>query len=219
MSTEREIVYNILNLHNAGKLSDDFTPSYNQVAFMLRYCRAMFIRRDLDDNWASSAIYQQDLGELKLISVDKNECPTFLLGCNVLRTEKKIPKLIRLKTKDGFTFIGAVDKTTEFDRILPQRAKYIQFSKYTSGVARVYYLNDYIYVTGCDMAYINARGILEDPKDALKFLCSGEACFTHDSEYPLPADMIQPITELILSKEMNYMLKTAPDAENNSNAK
>ena len=48
MSTEREIVYNILNIHAGGRLSDDFIPAYNQVRFMLKYCRAMFIRRDLN---------------------------------------------------------------------------------------------------------------------------------------------------------------------------
>lgn len=217
MSTEREIVYNILNIHTGGRISDDFIPAYNQVKFMLKYCRAMFIRRDLDVNWFSSKIYEQDLGELKMIPVDKAEAPCFELGCNVYRTEKKLPKFLRLKAKEGITFTGAVDKTTRIDLILPERAPFIKYSKYTNSIPRLYYLNGYIYSTSDDLIYINVRGILENPEDANNYLCDGEACYTNDSEYPLPADMIQQITDLILSKEMAYMLRQAPDTENNAN--
>jgi hypothetical protein len=216
MSTEREIVYNILNIHAGGRLSDDFVPSYNQVKFMLKYCRAMFIRRDLDLNWFSSKIYEQDLGELKMIPVDKAEAPCFELGCNVYRTEEKLPKFLRLKSKEGITFTGAVDKTTRIDLILPERASFIKYSKYTNSIPRLYYLNNYIYSTSDDLIYINVRGILENPEDANNYLCDGEACYTNDSEYPLPADMIQQITDLILSKEMSYMLRQSPDLENNA---
>ena len=216
MSTEREIVYNILNIHAGGRLSDDFIPSYNQVRFMLKYCRAMFIRRDLDTNWFSSKIYEQDLGELKMIPVDKVEAACFNLDCNVYRTEVKLPKFLRLKSKEGITFTGAVDKTTRIDLILPERAPFIKYSKYTSNIPRLYYLNGYIYSTSDDLIYINVRGILENPEDANKYLCDGVKCYDNDSEYPLPADMIQNLTDLILSKEMSYMLRQSIDTENNA---
>jgi hypothetical protein len=216
MSTEREIVYNILNIHAGGRISDDFIPAYNQVRFMLKYCRAMFVRRDLDANWFSHKIYEQDLGELKMIPVDKADDICFTLGCDVYRTEAKLPKFLRLKSREGITFTGAVDKTTRIDLILPERVPFIKYSKYTNAIPRLYYLNNYIYSTSDDLSYINVRGILENPEDANKYLCDGVKCYDHDSEYPLPADMIQQITELILSKEMTYMLRTAPDTQNDS---
>lgn len=214
--TESQIVYNILNLHAGGRLSDDFIPSYNQVAFMVKYVRALLIRRDLNDNWDVNPDYYQDLGCIKLIKVDKAECCEINLDCDVLRTEIKLPKPLRLKTKIGI-IVSAIDKQTTIDVILPQRSPYIKFSKYTSKIPRVFYLNGYLYVPNTlELTYLNVRAIIENPEEANNFLCDGEACYTADSNYPLPADMIQPLTELILSKEMNYMLKTAPDVTNNS---
>lgn len=215
--TEKQLVYNILNLQAGGRLSDDFIPSYSQILFMVKYVRAMFIRRDLSQNWALSKLYEQDLGELKLIPVDKSECPDLELGITILRTEKKLPRFVRLKEKDGITFAGAIDKQSKWDLILSERSQFIGSSKYTSSVPRVYYQNGYAYVVGTnEFAYMNIRGILTDPEDANRFLCTGEACFTSESEYPLPDDMVQPMTDLILSKEMNFMLRTAQDKENNT---
>jgi len=219
MATESEIVYNILNLHSGGRLSDDFIPSYNQVAFMVKYVRALLIRRDLDQNWHIHQDYSQDLGCLNLIKVDKAECCEIDLDCDILRTEVKLPKFLRLKNRLAITYVGSIDKQNAFDVILPQRAPYIKYSKYTSKVPRVYYLNGYIYVPdNHDLASINVRGILENPKDANGFLCGDEPCYTTESEFPLPADMIQPLIELILSKEMAYMLRTAPDSENDGHS-
>jgi hypothetical protein len=214
--TEKEIVYNILNTHSGGRLSDDFIPSYNQVAFMVKYVRAMLIRRDANENWDINPDYYQDLGCIKLIKVDKAECCEIDLDCDILRTEIKLPKPIRLKTKVAI-IVNAVDKQTTLDVILPQRSPYIKYSKYTAAIPRVYYLNGYIYVPNTlELTNLNVRAIIENPEEANSFLCDGEACYTADSNYPLPADMVQPLTELILSKEMNYMLKTAPDENNNS---
>jgi hypothetical protein len=216
MATEKEIVYNILNIHSGGKLSDDFIPSYNQIAFMVKYVRSLLIRRDANENWDINPDYFQDLGCLKLIKVDKAECCEIDLDCDVLRTEIKLPKPIRLKTKVAI-IVNAVDKQTTLDVILPQRSPYIKYSKYTSSIPRVYYLNGYLYVPNTlELSYLNVRAIIENPEEANSFLCDGEACYTTDSNYPLPVDMIQPLTEIILSKEMNYMLKTAPDETNNS---
>jgi hypothetical protein len=217
MATESEIVYNILNTHSGGRLSDDFIPSYNQIAFMVRYVRAMFIRRDLDQNWNIHPDYSQDLGCISLIKADKAECCHFQLDCDILKTSVKLPKFLRLKTRLGITYVGSIDKQTAFDLILPQRAGFIKYSKYTAAIPRAYYLNQYIYIpNNHDLEAINVRGILEDPKAANAFLCDGVDCYTSDSEYPIPEDMIQPLTEMILSKELNYMLRTAPDADNDS---
>ena len=215
--TEKELCYHIMNIHAGGRLSDDFIPSYNQVLYMVKYVRAMFIRRDLSQNWAMSKLYEQDLGEIKMVSVDKAECPDLILGYNVLKTSKELPRFVRLKTKDGITYAGAIDKQTKWDMILSERSPYISYSKYTSKIPRFYLQNGYGYVITTDeIAYMNIRGILENPEDANAFLCTGESCFTSESQYPFPIDMVGDLTNMILSKEMNFMLRTAPDTENNS---
>lgn len=215
--TQSELVYNILNIWAGGRLSDDFIPSYNQVAFMVRYVRALLIRRDLNENWDVNPDYYQDLGCIKLIKADKAECCEIDLDCDILKTELKLPKPLRLKTKVAI-LVNAIDKQTLIDVIVPQRSPYIKYSKYTSKIPRVYYLNGYLYVPNTlELTYLNVRAILENPEEANDFLCDGEACYTSESEYPIPIDMVQPLTEMILSKEMNYMLRTAPDETNNSN--
>jgi hypothetical protein len=205
-----------MDLINKGLITDDAVPNYRQVGFMLDYVRAKLIRQDRDRNWSRQTEFEQKLGCFDLIEVDKAECCTISLDCPVKRIDTPLPKFVRFKDKPGITFAGAIDNVTRFDIILPDRVPYIKYSKYTSSVPRLYYLNNYLYTTSMELTNIAVRGILESPMDAKAFLCDGEACITDDSEYPLPLDMVSAVTQHIITQDLRVFFSIPPDNENDA---
>jgi hypothetical protein len=217
--TKNEIVYNWLNLIKAGRISDDFTPSVNQLSFIADYKRAQYIRQDQTKNYFDTDQFYQDLGCIKMIKVDKAEYCTIGLDCDVLRTEFKIPAIIRLKEKYGLK-ISAVDRQTRFTIILPERSPFLSNTKFPQLGVKVYFLNGYIYIPETiDIRAINVRAILEKPEQAKTFICDGEACYTNNSDYPMTADMIDLITKDIMNTELSVLMKMIPDEANDGSDK
>ncbi len=213
MSTKKQIVYNILNLIEGGRLSDDVIPSYRQVGFILDYKRAQYLRQDQTKNWFDMDTIYQDLGVLKMIEVDSSECCAFESGCTIYRTEKKIPSTLRFSLRHALK-VNAIDKRKRFEIVLPERFDFIGYTKFERLTEAVYYLNGYIYSK--ELYALNVRAGLSNPEDAKGFLCGDGPCFTDDMEYPLPNDIVDLITKDIISTEMNVLLKTINDLENNA---
>ena len=65
---------------------------------------------------------------------------------------------------------------------------------------------------------INLRGVFEDPMQVatIKNCCTQEPCWDIDSSYPINADMIPTIKDLIFSKELKIMLGEPSDKSNNA---
>lgn len=155
----------------------------------------------------------QDLGCLELEAVDSAECCHFESGCTIYRTKEIIPTPIRFSDRLGIK-INAINKTKRFELILPERAPFITHTKYPSLTEKVYWLNSRLYMRG--LYAINARVVAENPEDVKRFKCDGESCYTDDSQYPLPADIIDLITKDILSTELKALISLGQDLENDA---
>lgn len=216
MSSKSEIVYNILNLMSNGRISDDFLPSYQQMSFIVDYKRAQYLRQDQTKNYFDNDLFYQDLGCFELIKVDKAECCDIDLGCDILKTSVKLPQPLRFEQKLAIK-VNAIDKATRFQIILPERAQFVSSSKYGSFAVRCYWINGYLYFPfNEELTKINVRQVLSNPLEAKKFVCGDGPCFTDNSEYPLPADIIDLITKDILNTEVKALLATVPDTENDA---
>ena len=68
-----------------------------------------------------------------------------------------------------------------------------------------------MYILGPEhLEYVSIEGVLEDPTSI------GE-CFDRDtSVYPIPANMIPTLKQMIFERELNIMLKVPSDITNNS---
>jgi hypothetical protein len=218
MATKSEIVYNILNLMQGGRISDDFLPSYQQMSFIVDYKRAQYLRQDQTKNYFDNDFYYQDLGCLELVKVDRAECCEIDLGCDILKTKIKLPDPLRFEQRLAIK-VNAIDKATRFQIILPERAQFVSSSKYGSFAVRCYWLNGYLYFPfNEELTRINVREVLAKPTDAKQFICGDGPCFTDNSEYPLPADIIDLITKDIINTEAKALLLTEHDTENDATA-
>lgn len=216
--TLNELIDSVLHIVSGGRPSDDDLPERELVAqFWIDY-RALFLRRDTQKNKFVSSTLEQDLGCIDLVSVDKAECCDVTTDCKILRTDVKIPRPIRLNDKDLFTYVGSIDKQHNWKIVRPYEARWEKYNKFTSKTTSVFYRNEYIYVltNNTFLDKLNVRLVLYDPRDAKDFICDEQPCFTYDSLFPIPSDMIQPIRELIVTKELGLQMRIPTDITNDT---
>ena len=187
--TLNEIAHNVLNLVRGGHSHHDESISLRQIKFNIQYYRAMLIRRDFARNGMVTRHLEQDLGCIELEKVDASKCCGLPLSCHVMKSKVKIPRTVRFNFTDALTYIGAIDGITTIPLVNPNIVKWLVYDKYTK----------------------DNRGVFEDPSEVAKFDCNGSDCYSDDSLYPIPADMLQTITQGLQQGELSVLSGTMSD--------
>ena len=212
-----EIAYNILNLLRGGRSSNDELISLDQIKFNIQHYRAMLIRRDFARNGVITRHLEQDLGCLELIKVDASKCCNLPTECAVYRTVRKIPKTVRFNFKDAVTYVGDISGTGTIPIVDSNTVQWLPYDKYTKNKMKAYMIEDHLYVYNADgLKFINVRGIFEDPEDLSKYDCDGDDCYDDDSDFPIPMDMLQTITQGIMSGELMMLSSSVNDTTNDT---
>ena len=216
--TLNEIAYNILNTYRGGRLNHNEHISLDQVKFTVKYYRAMLIRRDMAKNGFVSNGVEQDLNCLKLEIIDSSKCCNLKTDCDVYRTKETLPKFIRLAFNDAITYAGNATGLTSYQIVEPHMVQFLPWDKYTKDKKKVYILDNYLYLyNGDGDDFINIRGIFENPEELGKYTsCDEVPCYDEDSEFPLPMDMLQMITQGILAGEMKILAMNMNDSTNDA---
>ena len=81
-----------------------------RVKFSIKYYRAMLIRRDAERNPMSKHNVQRM--NVKLKKVDKADTCVVDIDCDVLRTEHKIPKPVRMNSDSPFKYVDVLVAAT-----------------------------------------------------------------------------------------------------------
>ena len=210
--TLNEIAYNLLNLIRGGKSHHDENISLDQIKFNVRHYRAVLVRRDFQRNGMITRHLEQSLGCMQLEKVDGSQCCGLDIGCMVYKTKLPVPRTLRFNFEDAITFVGAADGLTRIPLVSSSIIKYVQYEKYTSEKKKAYMIGDYLYVLNAEgMEYINIRGVFENPEDLSMYDCDGSECYDDNSEYPLPADMLQAINSGLMQGELRMLGITKSD--------
>jgi len=208
--TENEAIFSIL-----GKikpyLNDDIDISPREILFELNNQRNLFLRNEYNKNRSIDADTIQDLGCVEIEAIDPSECCNISTSCKVMRTVLEIPTLIELYNDIALTRVGPINKALkEYSRTTLEGAKWVGNGKYTKNEIYVYYDNHRIYLISNNdkhkfIDYINVKGILENPSDAISFTnCStNNACYSSDSKYPVKAWMFNYIQGEVIKKFLN----------------
>lgn len=205
MASLNEIAYSIAD--KLGKPIDFLLV--NDIKFSIVNYRALFIRQDYTKNGRYNSLFIQDLGCIPLESVDSAECCTVESGCNVVRTTLILPDPVRLKGLEDFVFVGGIDKITRYTMSIPEEVGYLQYSKYSKNDPRYYYMNKRAYLYNVPEGFVNIRGIFADPREAARFnLCEGANCYTDDSKFPVPEDMIPGMIAGFVNGELRILRDT-----------
>ena len=215
--TLNEIAYNILNSVRGGRSNHDEHISLDQIKFNIKHYRAMLIRRDFARNGLVTRHLEQDLGCLKLISVDASKCCDLPSECVVHRTDLKIPKTVRFNFKVAIKYVGDISGKSNIPIVGSHMIEFLPYDKYTKDKYKAYMIQDYMYIYNADgLEYINVRGVFEDPEDLRNFDCGDlGGCYDDSStRFPIPMDMIQGITAGLMNGELRLLAGSFSDTAN-----
>jgi hypothetical protein len=224
MATLNFITDNIYNIYRNFTKSDDDLLTIRQISFLVHTYRAMYIRRDVERNSLDYSMYEQSLGCILLEPASKSECCDYNTTCTIMKSVKVIPTLLRLKSRIGLK-LTSTDDSTDIPIIQQARAKYTSFSRFTND-KKYAFLRDcsdgmHLFVINDKLIErVAGQAVLADPTTAKNFVdCDGVSCWNADMSYPLGQDMINSITQEILTKELNIARYGEKDKENDASGK
>ena len=198
------IVQDIMLIYRDNNLSESENLSRIQVELWIHQYRALLIKQDIDKGREINPDYLQTIGPLHISKV--SNC----VGVYNYISDEKLPKFIDLHFGSGLVsvkdmFGNLIQVGTE------TKAKYQVSRKYTCNDYIAYLKNNYLYILGPEhLEYVKVEGILEDPTQA------GDCFDRDDTPYPVPANMIPVIKQMIFEKELNIMSIMPNDTTNNS---
>lgn len=203
-----------------NNISDDTDISTLNVGFHLSNQRALWLRNEFNKpgRVIDSQIVQTLCAELEPVSA--SECGCVDLDCYVLRTKIKLPKLLELHSGPALVRVGPVNITVQkFNFVTQEQAILAAHNKYTKNAVNLFLYNSYLYLMTNNssyqtLQYISIKGVFDNPLDLQGLKCSEDACFTLDSEYPLPMWMYAYIREQVLNQfRVRSLADTANDAK------
>ena len=207
------LIDDILLIIRNNNISESEDLSRAQIEQWIHHYRAQLIKQDESKGYNVDPSYTQTLDPLELEKISINDIDNYPIDDNTLcpqmfkyKTIEKVPKPLAFHYGDGF-----VSVTDLHDRTIQKTSKnrrHFQWLRRTGKEYTYYYLPDYIYVQGLDgLRYIRVVGIFEDPT---------AAGLDPDAPYPMPADKIGPMKQMIFNNELSFMLQRISDDVNNA---
>ena len=226
-TTLNKLVYDIKNILRSGVTSDDDNISNRNVEFWIHNTRAQLIRQDLNKGRSLSDNIVQSLGCVNVTQVDASLCCGINTDCNTYRTTVTLPKPIEINAEDLITKIAPVAIGERPFHIVPlDRIPYIGFTPFKgiNNSTKAVYDGGYVYIfvpqSNKVIKKITIEGVFADPTEVRTFNnCSGSACYTNDSAYPISEHMIETMKQMILSTNGRIITQSLTDSKGDSDSK
>lgn len=198
------IIDDVLLIYRDSEISESEKLSRIQVEQWIHQYRALLIKQDIDKGREINPDYIQTFGPLHISKV--SNCTG---GYNYI-SDEELPKFIDLHFGSGL--VAVKDMDGDLIQVGTEtKAKYQTSRKYTCNDYIAYLKNNHLYILGPEhLEYVKIEGILEDPTQA------GDCFDRDDTPYPVPANMIPTIKQMIFERELNIMSQMPSDDTNNS---
>lgn len=202
--TLNQLVDNILLIARNNNIAESEHLSRLQIEKWIIGYRALLIKQDIDKNRDINDLY---LTTIEPIHLDREET---VPGYFTYVGDKELPKLIDFNYRPG-----VINVRDMFGNIIQigsrTKAKLQKYRKATCKDYIAWVKGNRIYVDGDSnqLEYISVDVIAEDPTEL-------KDCFDPDSEFPIPAAMIPTITQMILERELRFMITMPSDDSNDA---
>lgn len=204
------LIDDIISEARSNNVSESESLSRIQIEQWIHQYRALLIKQDLDKGRYTNPSYIQELSYTSTFRGDG-------LGQLYIFEGDILPNTIDLHFKSGITGVFRGDGVKEIQLIPVNSVMWTQYKKYSKLEDRAYLKNNRVYIiynlgyepiidTTTRSSYV--RGIFEDPS-----LVPG---FKSSDVYPIPANMISTLKQLIFEKEFKVTLTYPTDSNNNS---
>lgn len=211
LNTLDSLIDDILTEARNNNISESESMSRIQIEQWIHQYRALLIKQDLDKGRYTNPSYIQEIDYTTTYRGNG-------LGSLYIYEGTVLPNTIDLHFKSGITGVYRVDGVEEIQLIPSSSVIWNQYKKYSSLENRAYLKNNRIYILykidfepTVDVSSRKSlvRGIFEDP--------SRVPGFSSSDVYPIPANMIPTLKQLIFEKEFKVTLGFPTDDKNNSN--
>lgn len=175
-----------------------------QIEQWIHAYRAKLIKEDLDKGRDVNPSYVQVFGPIHISKVEESP------GHYEYVSDITIPNVLDLHFGTGISVIKDLqDNLIQIGN--ETKAKLQKYRKYTCNDYIAYIKNKHVYLTGPGyLEWIQIEGIFEDPTSI------GDCFDADNSVYPIPANMIPVVKQLIFANELNVMMQVNTDTTNNS---
>lgn len=208
MFSLRSLIDDILLLVRNNNISESEDLSRAQIAHWILAYKAFLLKKKRDEEKDNGEDTDEDkslyktIGPLELIDQKGFDAENLFTR----RTKDKLPELV---SDDPYNIIAVFDQEGCPIQFMNDKRRHFQYyRKYTFGELTWNYHNGYIFVQGlvdlCELKYIFVTGVFADSED------------DDEDNVQIPGWMVPTIKELIISNELNLMLRLPSDDQNNS---
>lgn len=215
--TARHIVQDIIEIASSGSTPNEFKIEEEQILYWVNQTRSKLISEAIKNRQTITDSWLQTIGCLELEQKDISDCCLVSLGCMGLKSKKQLPSTIETHIDNNIVSVTGLDgnpisKTNRF------AAKYKQYNKYTGKNMGYFIKDNYLYVINDKiMQYVTVIGLFEDPSELKNFVdCSGNTCWSMDSDYPVTQKMASQITDIVLKTKVLPFMQFPADNKNDA---
>jgi hypothetical protein len=212
------IITDLLNVVRGAKVTQSETITRRQLEEWVNQYRSILLKQDLDKSKAPNPDYIQEIPGLVLEVVDRSNEVDLKSTTYFLRTKLSLPKTIDLNFSSGLMYVGTIDGR-EIQLVPEGRSRWQQYKRFTSNDPLAFIRNKHIYInTVTPITAITVRGIFEVPTEVGNFINTNSEVVTmgYRDAYPIPANMVPVLKEMILSKELGIIAQSPSDNKNDS---
>lgn len=226
MASGYKYIYDVRSQLRNHNIVDEDLLTDRQVEFWIMTQRALWIKRKDSAYSKIDHTLSQVLIE-DVISIDRSFIPTDTeAGYRILRTKRKLPKLINFTSWDGIISTGPIDMSSpRFNHKEYREAIASGNGRFNRDQIYTFHLDDYLFVRSNSISsgwqlltQIGVIGIFEDPRELGDFRhVTGEACWSLNDDYPISADLWDYMKEQIRISNIDTLYKIPVDKANDDN--
>jgi hypothetical protein len=213
--TLKNIIDDLTNIIRGHRVTQSERLSPRQIEAWINQYRALLVKQEFDKGKKPNPDYIQTLSNVELVphELETEEIETDYF---VYRSKFKLPKSIDLNHKSGILYISDL-WGNEIQLMIEPRVNWQKHRRFT-GNNRIAYLKDgYLYAHNHELLeYVTIRGVFEIPLEAVNYEAfnNGERLIALDFEYPIPANKITTLRQMILERELGLSISTHSDNKN-----
>jgi hypothetical protein len=205
-----EIVQRVQSLYSKGVQSDDSRLMSRHIYSKMLSTRALLIFNKVNKRQFLSKWNFTMLPCVKMVLVDPSECPCLVApGCQVLRSEHKLPKPVTSINKYLLDAVMSVDGAIIFHEVTYLRKNWRVDDKYTASKPDYFIKDDYLYITSTrKLKAVTVIGLFVDPVEAENYpsYCDGteevETCpvSPRSLDFPIDEELIDALVQITVQE-------------------
>ena len=219
-----DLIQQVSSRYSRGIIDRSTNLRFRTIYGYMKTARSLLIYQQANKNKKISQYNYTDIHCMELETVPANLCPCAIPnGCFMLKTIKKLPKLLDSKYYNPIRFISSTDRSIFFDQVEIDQVDLYEESgnKFVKDNGIFFYSNSYLYFpSSINIKYISTSLLLNDPSKAQELSClkgepTAECKPAYELDFSVNPELEKAIIDMTLQSLTGYS-KQLKDTRNDS---